>query len=135
MHTSKVIYQGNLRTQATHLASGESIITDAPVDNHGQGMAFSPTDLAATSLANCMITVMGIGANGRSIEIIAAEATVTKVMTSNPRRISEIHVELQMKISPDTGANRNILEEIAKNCPVAKSLHPDIKQEISFTYL
>ena len=135
MPTSKVIYKGDLHTDAIHLSSGTIISTDAPVDNHGKGESFSPTDLAATSLANCMMTVMGIGAMGREISIERMEAVVTKVMAQGPRRISEIHVDLTMKISPDNEQNRGILEDIGYNCPVAKSLHPDILQAIKFSYL
>lgn len=134
MATSKVIYLGNLRTQATHLASGEAIITDAPVDNHGRGEAFSPTDLTATSLAACIITTMAIGAEPRGIQIEKAEAEAMKVMASGPRRIAEVHVSVKMKIIPDTPDNREILEKIGNNCPVQKSLHPDIRQEITFSY-
>jgi uncharacterized OsmC-like protein len=134
MATSKVIYLGNLRTQATHLASGQSIITDAPVDNHGRGEAFSPTDLTATSLAACIITTMAIGAEPRGINIEKAEAEVQKIMASGPRRISGVHVEVKMKISPDTPENRSILEQIGNACPVQKSLHTDIDQQITFSY-
>lgn len=134
MATSKVIYLGNLRTQATHLASGQSIITDAPVDNHGRGEAFSPTDLTATSLAACIITTMAIGAEPRGINIEKAEAEVQKIMASSPRRISGVHVEVKMKISPDTPENRHILEQIGYSCPVQRSLHTDIDQQITFSY-
>jgi len=135
MRLSKVIYKGDLRTLATHLASGESIITDAPVDNNGKGEAFSPTDLAATSLANCMMTVMGIAANARNIEIEKMEAEVTKIMAANPRRISEIIINLDLKINEDTENYRKVLTEVGLNCPVAKSLHPDIKQSVTINYL
>lgn len=134
MATSKVIYLGNLRTQATHLASGQSIITDAPVDNHGRGEAFSPTDLTATSLAACIITTMAIAAEPRGIQIEKAEAEVQKIMASAPRRIAGVHVEVKMKISPDTPENRSILEMIGNTCPVQRSLHTDMDQQISFSY-
>jgi len=134
MTTSKVVYLGNLRTQATHLQSGEHIITDAPVDNKGQGSAFSPTDLAATSLAACAITTMAIAADGRDIRIENMEAETLKVMAANPRRISEIHIKISMRISPDNAKNREIMEEIGIHCPVARSLHPDLIQKIEFVY-
>lgn len=134
MTTSTVIYQGNLRTQATHLGSGQMIITDAPLDNHGKGEAFSPTDLAATSLACCMITVMNIAANGRGIEIESMNAEVTKIMAANPRRISEIVIDLKIKGKDLSESQKSILEEIGRNCPVALSLHPDLKQNISFHF-
>ena len=97
MITSKVEYTGGLRTKAVHLASKSEIITDAPKDNNGKGEAFSPTDLVATALANCMLTVMGILSNKEGITPIdGATAEVTKVMYAEPRRIGEIHVQLQM---------------------------------------
>ena len=134
MTTSTVKYLGNLRTECTHILSGKNIITDAPLDNHGQGQAFSPTDLCATSLATCMITVMNIAAEGRKLQIDAMDAEVTKVMAANPRRISEIIIKLTIRASNLTDENKAILEEIGRNCPVAKSLHPDIKQDVTFYF-
>ena len=93
--TSHVLYLGDLRTEATHLQSGQKIITDAPVDNEGRGAAFSPTDLAATSLASCMITIMGIAAKKRNIDIIGTSADIVKVMSPDPRRISEIQINIK----------------------------------------
>jgi putative redox protein len=92
MATSKVIYQGELRTKAIHLQSGTEITTDPPLDNNGKGEAFSPTDLLATSLANCMMTIMGMTANTHHIDLGSLEADVTKVMAADPRRVSEIHI-------------------------------------------
>jgi putative redox protein len=137
MLTSKVIYSGELRTEATHLRSGEKIITDAPVDNKGKGEAFSPTDLTATSLACCIITTIGIAIQGRDIIIESMSAEVTKVMASGPRRISEIHVttEIRLHTAHDTEANRRLLIDIGETCPVARSLHPDIKQEMQFNFI
>ena len=135
MQTSKVVYQGNLRTIATHIRSGSHFITDAPVDNKGKGEAFSPTDLTATSLAACIITTMAIGADARNIDLEKAEAYVLKIMEANPRRIGEIQIELKMRILPDNDKNRETLEDIGLNCPVARSLHPDLKQTISFLYI
>jgi uncharacterized OsmC-like protein len=135
MRLSKVIYKGDLRTQATHLASGETIITDAPTDNNGKGEAFSPTDLTATSLANCMMTIMGIAANARNIKIEQMDAEVTKIMAANPRRITEIVITLNVKINEDKESYRKLLTEAGINCPVAKSLHPEIKQSITINYL
>ncbi len=96
MATSKIIYTGELHTEATHLASGNKITTDAPLDNHGKGQAFSPTDLMATSLATCMLTTMGIAANTHHINMDGASAEVTKVMAANPRRVSEVHISVTM---------------------------------------
>jgi len=135
MATSKIVYTGELRTQATHLASGTQIITDAPVDNHGKGHAFSPTDLLATSLANCMLTVMGIAANTHSINMDGAWAEVTKVMAVDPRRVSEIHVKITMPAKNYTDKEKSILEHAGRTCPVAQSLNKEILQDISFIYL
>lgn len=133
--TSKVIYQGSLRTICEHLQSGQQIITDAPTDNNGKGEAFSPTDLLATSLAACMITVMGIKANANAWNIDDTELKVTKVMASEPRRVSEIIIELNMpKDREFDDKTRKILENTARTCPVALSLHPDIKQNIIFNW-
>lgn len=131
--TSVVKYEAGLRTVATHSMSGKMIITDAPPDNNGKGEAFSPTDLAATSLAACMLTVMGIYAEKNLVSMDGAKAEVSKVMASNPRRIIRVKVDLIMPSSIPDGF-RQKLEEIGVNCPVAKSLHPDIEQEIHFYY-
>jgi putative redox protein len=135
MATSEVKYISELRCKAVHLLSQNEIITDAPLDNHGKGAAFSPTDLLATSLANCMLTVMGIAANNHAIEMDGTKASVTKVMYAEPRRVGEIHIEITFP--SDTNYNekqKQILEHAALTCPVSKSLHPDLKQMISFKY-
>jgi uncharacterized OsmC-like protein len=132
--TSKVFYNGALRTTCTHLQSGQSIITDAPTDNNGRGEAFSPTDLVATALATCMITVMGIKANVNNWNIDGAELDVTKLMASEPRRISEVHVIVKMPAGNFDEKTQKILENTARTCPVAMSLHPDIKQLITFVW-
>jgi uncharacterized OsmC-like protein len=134
MTTSRVTYLGSLRTEAQHLQSGEKIITDAPTDNKGKGEAFSPTDLTATSLAACIVTTVGIGAEGRGIRLLKGDAEVTKVMASGPRRIAEIIVNAKLKIEPDTPENRETLTDIGLHCPVARSLHPDIKQTVTISY-
>jgi putative redox protein len=135
MPTSTVIYRGNLRTEATHTESGESIKTDAPKDNNGLGQAFSPTDLTATSLATCMITVMGIASRRDTLPSIdGARAEVTKVMYADPRRIGEIHIRLTMPKSGYSEKEKKIYENTARTCPVAKSLHPDIKQVVEFEW-
>lgn len=131
--TSKVTYQGNLRTEAEHLKSGTVMITDAPVDNHGKGEAFSPTDTVATALATCMLTVMGIKAESMGIEIKGTTAEVEKIMVSNPRRISKIKVGIHFPKN-FTVKEKQILEKTAKTCPVHFSLHPEIEKEITFTY-
>ena len=133
MTTSVVFYSGNLRTESQHLQSGETITTDAPIDNEGTGQAFSPTDLAATSLANCMMTVMGIVANRHNIDIKGARADVEKFMGVNPRRIVEIKIDFHFPISYDI-ATKKLLEQSALNCPVSKSLSESISQNIHFNY-
>jgi len=132
--TSKVIYSGNLRTEAEHLKSGAKIITDAPTDNHGKGEAFSPTDTVATALASCMLTVMGIKAEDLKINLKGATADVTKTMAANPRRISKVEIKITF---PETYSEktRKILENTAKTCPVMQSLHPDMEKLITFNYL
>lgn len=134
MTTSSVIYQGGLRTAAVHLQSNNQIITDAPVDNHGKGEAFSLTDLLATSLASCMLTIMGIKADDMGLDIAGSKAEVTKTMATNPRRVSEVAVQLTVKgVSMDK--DKKIMEKAALTCPVANSIHPDIKQLIAFEYV
>jgi uncharacterized OsmC-like protein len=135
MHTSSVKYLGNLRTEAVHSASSSQIITDAPVDNHGKGEAFSPTDLMATSLANCMLTVMGIKSETDNMtKIDGAMAEVTKVMYAEPRRVGEIHVKITFPKNNFSDKEKKIYENTAHTCPVAKSLHPDLKQVLSFVW-
>jgi putative redox protein len=131
--TSKVIYNGDLRTTCVHIKSGNEFITDAPTDNNGKGEAFSPTDTVATGLASCMLTIMGIKAGNMELDLSGTEAAVTKIMASNPRRIAEIHIDFDFKINPDT-KTRTILEKAANTCPVQYSLHPDIKRKITFNW-
>ncbi len=133
MTTSTVQYKGNLRTIALHLQSNNEIITDAPVDNHGKGEAFSPTDLVATALASCMITVMGIKAESMDVELAGTHATITKHMNAQPRRIGEIEIQVHMNQNYND-RTRKILEKTALTCPVGQSLHPDVKQSIEFIY-
>ena len=134
MSTSKIIYKNNLRTEAQHIASGQKIITDAPLDNNGKGEAFSPTDLVATALASCMITIMAIAAEKNGINISETSASVKKVMGTNPRTISDIVIEIKM--NKDLALkDRKRLEKAALACPVHKSLHPDMNKEITFSYV
>ncbi len=132
--TSKVTYTGNLRTKSEHLRSGDSFITDAPIDNNGLGQAFSPTDTVATGLASCMITMMGIKANGLEVDLTNSTAEVTKHMEANPRRISKIEVKLSLP-SNVSEKNRKILEHTANTCPVHFSLHPEIVKEIAYHWV
>ncbi len=133
--TSKVIYNDNLRTIATHLKSGSEIVTDAPIDNNGKGEKFSPTDMVATALASCMLTIMGIAADTHTIDITDTSCDVEKVMVSDPRRIAEINIKMTFpKNKQYTDKEKKILEHAAKTCPVHFSLHPDIKKDIEFVY-
>lgn len=134
MKTASVIYQGHLRTEATHIRSGSRFITDAPVDNQGKGEAFSPTDLMGVALLTCMITTMGIAAQGRGWELGNVQGDVTKIMASGPRRVQQLIVNISFENCPLDAEQRKVMEEIALNCPVAKSLHPDIVQETTFQY-
>ena len=134
METIKIIYQGNLRTQATHIASGNTIITDAPLDNNGKGEAFSPTDLLCSSLGSCMLTLMGITGNTHQINIDGTEVKITKIMVSNPRKVGEIVVELFLPQNNYTDKQKIILERAALTCPVYLSLHEDVKKTVSFHY-
>jgi putative redox protein len=135
MKTSEVVYKGDIRTEAVHILSKTSILTDGPLDNHGKGEAFSPTDLLATSLASCMLSIMGIVAQRDSIAIEGTRAEVTKIMEANPRRVGEIIVEVTFPSGNFSAKEKALLENSALTCPVAKSLHPALKQTIHFHYL
>ncbi len=134
MKTISVEYLGGLRTKATHLRSGNTLITDAPVDNNGKGESFSPTDLVATASLTCMFTIMGITARNHDLEYGNLSGEVLKVMESGPRRVSALQVEIAM-----TGHNLNdygkkLMETAALSCPVVKSIHPDIQLTVKFRY-
>ncbi|HAJ82171.1 MAG: osmotically inducible protein OsmC [Zunongwangia sp.] len=131
--TAKVTYLGNLRTEAEHLQSRTKIITDAPLDNHGKGESFSPTDTVATALATCMLTIMGIKAEALEIAIEGTTAQVTKTMAANPRRISKIEVVFSFPKKYDDKVMK-VLENAARTCPVFYSLHPDMEKEIRFIW-
>jgi putative redox protein len=127
-------YEGDLHCKAVHGPSGTELSTDAPKDNQGRGESFSPTDLVATALGSCMLTIMGITARTLSIDITGATASVEKEMTTSPpRRIASLRVKIHVPqaISPD---NQQKLERAAHACPVHKSLHPDIQTPIEFTW-
>jgi len=133
MPTSTATYSGDLRTQSVHTQSGETYITDAPVDNEGKGAGFSPTDIVATALANCMLTIMGIVSNRKGLEIEGTEAKIDKSMGIEPRRITEIKIDFYFPVNFSED-ERKLLEKSALNCPVAKSLSSDLKQNIEFHY-
>ncbi|HRP53449.1 MAG TPA: OsmC family protein [Fluviicola sp.] len=132
MATATVKYLGDLRTECTHLQSGTIIHTDAPVDNHGKGEKFSPTDLVATAYASCMITIMGIYCNERSIPFTHAEASVTKIMAASPRRIGKIVISMDLsKNGWDAGTTEQVLRA-GKACPVAKTVSQEVEIEFEF---
>lgn len=133
MSTSKVTYLGHLRTENEHLKSGNTFLTDAPIDNNGKGEAFSPTDTVATGLANCMLTVMGIKARDLEVDLTHSTAMVTKTMAANPRRISKIKITFHLP-SGVPEKSQKILENTANTCPVHYSLHPDIEKNIDFNW-
>ncbi len=132
MSTSTVLYQGQLRTQMTHLASGNQVITDAPVDNQGRGEAFSPTDLVATALASCAITIMGIAAQNHGFDL-QVTANITKIMAANPRRIGEIRIEF-LFTGDYSDQQIRLLEHAARTCPVSLSLSQDLVQSLNFVF-
>lgn len=134
MVTAHIYYKGDLRTEITHNNSGSIIQTDAPLDNHGKGELFSPTDMTAASLAACMITLMGITANTHNFLLGKVEADINKIMASNPRRIDKIQINLRFPDSEYDDKQKTFLKTAALNCPVAKSLHPDIVQDITFSF-
>lgn len=131
--TVHTIYEGDLRTKATHVQSDTTILTDAPTDNHGRGEAFSPTDLLATALGSCMLTIMGIAAKAHGFDVDGTQVDITKVMGTAPRRVVEIIVELNFPCDY-SDKDKRFIEAAARECPVANSLHPDLKQTIKFNY-
>ncbi|HAD11221.1 MAG TPA: osmotically inducible protein OsmC [Saprospirales bacterium] len=132
--TSTVTYLGDLRTEATHLFSGTTIITDAPLDNQGKAEAFSPTDLCATSLASCAMTIMGISARNHALDMNGARAEVTKVMAADPRRIARVIIKFVMPKNDYSETQRSILEKAARTCPVSFSLAEGVEQVMEFEW-
>ena len=133
-HSIENRYVGKLRTSSTHLKSGKNIITDAPTDNNGKGEAFAPTDLVSSALCSCMTTVMGICAEKGNFEMPNSTAKITKIMSSDPRKISEIKIELNFDNNNLKDTQKNKLMSVAENCPVAKSLNPVMKQTLKFNF-
>jgi uncharacterized OsmC-like protein len=127
--TSKITYLGDLRTSSIHLQSGTEILSDAPVDNHGKGEAFSPTDLVTNALGSCMMTIMAVKANTMNIDLTGSIIEVTKIMQVEPRKIARIIITMNMSIALDE-KSRIILERTAMNCPVLLSLNPDIEKDV-----
>jgi putative redox protein len=137
MSQMTAIYKGDLRTEGVHLKSGNKIITDAPLDNNGKGEAYSPTDLVCAALASCILTTLGILANRENLDITDMKAEITKVMATDPRRIAEIAIDITLpenKISKLSDKHKLTLKRAAHSCPVAISLHPDLKQVLNFNF-
>lgn len=131
--TLETIFLGDLRTEITHLQSGNKVTTDAPTDNNGKGEFISPTDMVAGALGSCMLTIMDMAAKRMDLDLAGTKLEITKVMAADPRRIAEIQIDFWFPFSCDHKAKK-ILERAADTCPVAKSLHPDLKQTINFHY-
>lgn len=132
--TSSVLYTGELRTTCIHLKSGNHFETDAPIDNNGKGERFSPTDLLATSLATCMLTVMGIKARSMDFDLNEIKIDVLKIMKAEPRRVGGIELTFHI---PDALKNidektKAILKNTGDTCPVMKSIHPDIEVKVDW---
>jgi putative redox protein len=134
MITSTIEYLGDLRTRATHIRSGNQIITDAPPDNQGKGEAFSPTDLLATALGACAVTIMGIAARTHGFNIDGTKINVIKVMAAAPRRVSEVIIEFYFPENDFTDKQKTIIRQSAQTCPVFQSVHPDLKKDFRFHF-
>ncbi len=133
--TAEIIYTGELRTDCKHVKSGTTIETDAPTDNKGKGERFSPSDLIAAALGSCIITTIGIKMEEGDLNFSGTKVSVTKVMVSNPRRVGEFIVDIRFpKELQLDDKQKTMVENLAHACPVAKSLHPDLKQTINFLY-
>ena len=133
MATIETIYLGDLRTEITHVQSGNKVITDAPTDNNGKGEYISPTDMVAAALGSCMMTLMAIAARRLEIELKGTRIEIQKVMAADPRRIAEIRLDFYFPCEYSE-KDRKILERAAETCPVGKSLHPDLKQLVNDHY-
>jgi putative redox protein len=130
METAQTKYIGDLRTEILHVRSGSIITTDAPVDNKGRGENFSPTDMVASALGSCILTIMGIAAREHNFPIDGSTCKITKIMTDHPRKIGEIRIELDMTRHSYTDKQKKILEYCVKTCPVALSLNESVFQNV-----
>lgn len=133
-HMAEVEYQGNLRTQAKHLKSGNMVVTDAPIDNNGKGEAFSPTDLVSAALSSCMMTIMGMVAEREEVDLKGLRSEVVKVMVPNPRKIGEIQITFYHPTLKATDIQKQKLKNAALTCPVALSLSDSVKQTVVFNF-
>jgi putative redox protein len=134
METALTVYKGDLRTEALHLRSGNKIITDAPPDNRGKGEYFSPTDLVATALGSCILTIMGIAARENNFSIEGATCSITKIMAENPRRIGEIRIEFDFTGKEYTDKQKRVLDYCVRTCPVALSLSESLIQNVRLNF-
>ncbi|HVN58595.1 MAG TPA: OsmC family protein [Bacteroidales bacterium] len=134
MEIARTIYLGDLRTEATHLRSGNKIITDAPPDNKGKGEYFSPTDLVATALGSCIFTIMGIAAREHGFSIDGATCAITKIMTEKPRKIGEIKIEFDLTKGSYSEKDKKILEHCVTTCPVALTLGDSVRQNVILNF-
>ena len=131
--TASIVYKGHLRCECTHLQSGTVIETDAPTDNRGKGERFSPTDTLCVALATCVVTTMALKATDMQLELSGTSIAVTKHMLSEPRRIGKIDVILHIPAAANaTEKDKVILQRVGDNCPVVKSLHPDLEVNIEY---
>lgn len=130
----RINYAGDLRTEVIHIPSQSKLLTDAPTDNMGKGETFSPTDLLAVALTTCMITTMSIKARKEGFDIEGTTAEVKKIMASDPRRVYEIVIRIDFPPMNFTREQKKFLEHTAHHCPVALSIHPDVKQTVTFIY-
>jgi uncharacterized OsmC-like protein len=135
MTTIKTTYIGRLRTEIEHLHSGQKLLTDAPLDNHGRAEAISPTDLFVASYTSCIFTIMGIAADTHGFSVDGMTAETTKTMGEHPRRIVKIAIVITMPPNGYSEKERRIVEAVPRQCPVAHSLQADIEKEITFIYL
>lgn len=133
MATIKTIYLGDLRTEITHVQSGNKVVTDAPTDNKGKGEYISPTDMVAAALGSCMLTLMDMAAVRLGIDLRETHIEITKVMAAEPRRIAEIAIDFYMP-GDYSDKDKKILERAADTCPVSKSLHADLIQTVRYHY-
>lgn len=134
MTTVKTTYLGDLLTENIHLQSGSKIVTDAPNDNRGRGEGFSPTDLLATALGNCIMTIMGIKAMDNGIDLTGTEIEITKIMADAPRRVAEVVLEFNFPKKGYTEVEKRLIESVAGTSPVPLSVHPDLKQTVKFNW-
>ena len=132
MRISEVSYLGNLRTACKHVKSGDTFITDAPTDNNGKGEAFSPTDILATSLASCAITIIGIYCNKNNIDFGHCEASVNKIMGANPRKVDQIIIEMKLSKNLWDEKTLNQIIKVARTCPVELTLENNVQIEYKF---